>query len=364
MARDEKEKLSPEERRQQHAEKIAALIRDQMQRGVAPWQQPWENSKRFSLPHNATTGKTYRGSNAVYLMAKSIENGYTDGRWLTFNQAKSIGASVRKGEKGTPICFPATHYEKIERDSAGKPVIGEDGKPKTVWIQYDRPRTRYYTVFAAEQCDGMPAREVKEPQHEWERHERAEAILKESGARIQHGGNRAYYMPGLDYIQLPTREQFDAGDKYYATALHELGHWTGHEDRLKRDLSGGFGSESYAREELRAEISSLMVGTELGIGHDPGQHVAYVDHWVKILQDKPTEILDACADANKIHEYVMQYDHEIEREHTHEIENEAEHLQPAHAIRDNGIEGHDQEQQHTPARAFEDEREYEAALER
>lgn len=106
--------------------------------------------------------------------------------------------------------------------------------------------------------------------------------------RISHGGNRAYYMPGLDYIQLPNREQFASADKYYATALHELGHWTGHETRLNRDgITGGhaFGSEGYAKEELRAEISSLVVGQELGVGHDPEQHAAYVANWISILQN-------------------------------------------------------------------------------
>ena len=107
-----------------------------------------------------------------------------------------------------------------------------------------------------------------------------------------------------DAIHLPPKENFDAPDKYYATALHELGHWTGEEKRLNREF-GPFGSEKYAREELRAEIASWMLGQEIGIGHDPGQHAAYVQSWIQALKEDPYEIVRACRDAEKIKEYVF-----------------------------------------------------------
>ena len=99
--------------------------------------------------------------------------------------------------------------------------------------------------------------------------------MQASGAQIRHhAGDGAYYAPAIDAIHMPNRERFHDAAGYYATALHELGHWTGHETRLARDLSNPFGSEGYAREELRAEIASMILGDELGIGHDPGQHAA------------------------------------------------------------------------------------------
>src|SRR5262249_48135161 len=110
---------------------------------------------------------------------------------------------------------------------------------------------------------------------------------------------------GTDTIDLPSRERFSEAAAYYAAALHELGHWTGHPDRLNRDLEHPFGSEGYAREELRAEIASLILGSELGLGYNPEQHAGYVDHWVKILTDTPTEILYAASDAEKISEYIL-----------------------------------------------------------
>jgi antirestriction protein ArdC len=138
------------------------------------------------------------------------------------------------------------------------------------------------------------------------RHEQAEALLAASNARIDHEpGDRAYYSVVADRIVLPQRSQFETSDRYYATALHELGHWTGHESRLARDLSHPFGSEAYAREELRAEIASLMLGDELGIGHDPGQHVAYIESWITAIQKDPREILRAASDAEKITRYLQ-----------------------------------------------------------
>jgi antirestriction protein ArdC len=327
--------MTASERDQQYAEGVASLLIEQLKKGLAPWQQPWDNA-RFVMPHNALTEQPYRGVNAMFLMAQGIERGYSDGRWLTFAQAKQMEAIVRKGEHGTPIVVVKQGYEIIERDDAGKPVLDDAGKPKKRYVLYERPRMKFYTVFAAEQCDGIPVRPQTRPMHDWERHQRAETLLKESGAHIEHGGNRAFYLPGLDYITLPQREQFPSSDRYYATALHELGHWTGHKERLDRDLSGGFGSEFYAKEELRAEISSLMVGQTMELGHDPTRHGAYVDNWIKILQDDPKEIVRACADASKIHTYVLQYDREINHSEnlsqSREVERDTAYLAQQNAL--------------------------------
>ncbi len=159
-------------------------------------------------------------------------------------------------------------------------------------------------MFNAERIDGLPP--LVRPEAAWDPIERIEQMLQRSGAVSRHSeADRAFYRPASDSIHLPQQSQFSSPDRYYATLLHELGHWTGHPSRLARDLAHAFGSEGYAREELRAEISSLILGDELGIGHDPSQHAAYVGTWIQVLQDDPLEIFRAAADAEKIQAYVL-----------------------------------------------------------
>lgn len=322
------EKQSPAERLDDHARTVATLLIEQIENGMAPWQKPWEDS-RISLPTNASTGKAYRGSNLLYLWDVGIHEGYTDPRWMTFNQARDLNASVNKNEHGRKIMYAVTHYEINKKNANGRPVIGADGQPEKVYVEYDSPRMKYYTVFNAQQMTGLAPRELT-IEHVWDQHERCEDLLRKSGAKIYHAGNRAYYTPVLDSITLPPKSQFPAADRYYATALHELGHWTGHPSRLDREMSGGFGSESYAREELRAEISSLMVGAELDLGHDPGQHTAYVAHWLRILRDDSKEILRACADASKIQEHILGFEKSKEIEQIREkmVEHAGVHALP------------------------------------
>ena len=257
------------------------------------------------------SGHVYKGVNTVNLMAQ----GQSDPRWMTYKQAQKAGAQVRPGEKGTTVQYWKFEDRQPKLDSNGQPLLDDNGKKVMQTVKLDRPKAFFSTVFNASQIDGLPEREIQEPS--WDRHERAETILTNSGASLHHDqANAAFYSPSRDEIHLPGRGQFDTADTYYAIALHELGHWTGHESRLDRDLSGPFGSESYAKEELRAEIASLMLGTELGIGHDPGQHAAYVGHWIKALEDDPREILRASRDAEQIMGYVLALEQEREQEQT------------------------------------------------
>lgn len=282
-------------------EQVAENLIEQLKKGVAPWQKPWEPGDLLAiLPVNPTTGKRYRGINSLNLMSRA----YTDPRWLTYKQAISLGAQVRKGEKSTLVQYWKFTDEHIKKDDSGNPVLNNEGNPIKEQIRLERPRVFYASVFNAEQMDNLPELSIKAP--DWDPLERAEHILQASHAVIRHGeADRAFYRPSTDSIHLPHEHQFPTPDRYYATALHELGHWTGHELRLNRDLSHPFGSEGYGREELRAEIASMLLSGELGIGHDPGQHVAYVSSWIKALQEDPTEIFRAAADAEKIQDYVL-----------------------------------------------------------
>lgn len=293
-----------------YATTVAERLIEQLQQGTAPWQKPWAPGQR-SLPHNPTTGNDYRGFNTVWLAAQ----GYADPRWMTYKQAGEAGAQVRKGEKGTRIEYWKLYDDLPAKDAKGEPILDGDGKAKTVRVKLDRPRVFGAIVFNAEQIDGLPPAEARPVAPEPERHARADAIFAASGVPVQHvNGNRAYYSPATDTITMPEASQFHTADGYYATKLHELGHATGHASRLNRDLANPFGSEKYAREELRAEIASLMLGDQLGIGHDPGQHAAYVGSWIKVLRDDPREIFRAAADAEKIMAYVMGLENEQMKE--------------------------------------------------
>ncbi len=207
-------------------------------------------------------------------------------------------------------------------------MLDQDGNQVRRMVRYERPRVWSAAVFNAEQIDGLAPAPARPAMLEWQRHEKAETILSNSGVPIRHvPGDRAFYRLVEDAITLPEREQFPTGDRYYATALHELGHATGHPSRLGRDIAHPFGSEGYAREELRAEIASLMLGEQLGVGHDPGQHVAYVGSWIRALENDPREIFRAAADAEKITKLVRSF--ELERaQQTDQEHGDARELEP------------------------------------
>lgn len=283
---------------------VAEKLIEQLKAGTAPWQKPWgmDNVPAFELPYNAITGNRYKGINTFSLLLK----GYEDPRWMTFNQASANDWSVKKGEKASLIQFVKTTDLVAKRDESGKPVLNAEGKPVKVSLKLDRPIITTAWVFNASQVNGIPVLQKQDISTlAWDPVERAERLIASSAANIKHvAGDNAYYSPLRDKITMPLKEQFDAPDKYYATLLHELGHWTGHKERLDRSVMNKFGTEAYAREELRAEIASMLIGQELLIGHDPGQHTAYVESWIKVLQDTPFEIHAAAADAERIFNYL------------------------------------------------------------
>jgi putative DNA primase/helicase len=286
---------------------IAEQLIAQLEAGTAPWVKPWRPGARF-MPFNPITNNDYRGMNAVILLMTAEALGYGDPRWMTYKQTASEGGQVRRGEKSTLIQYWKWREERPIIGPDGAPLRDTDGKALIEVVELVRPRVFTAAVFNGAQIDGLAAPEMRPALPEWQRHEMAETILTNSGASIQHlACDRAAYNRILDAIVLPERTQFATADGYYATALHELGHWTGHETRLARDLAHPFGSEGYAREELRAEIASLMLGDRLGIGHDPSQHAAYVGHFLQILRSEPQEIFRAASDAEKIVTFLQRF---------------------------------------------------------
>lgn len=295
--------------RKPHHVTVAEKLIGQLREGTAPWQKPWESGTPGGLmPQNPVTGKRYNGINVLQLLSENR----SDPRWVTFNQASSQGWRVRRGEKATPVQFWKFTEQVDKTDDQGKPVLNEKGQQEKETVKLDRPQVHWAFVFNAEQLDGIPQREVKEPI--WNKLERAEAIFKASGAEVVHDqADNAFYRRSTDKIHMPSEAQFGSADKYYATKFHELGHWTGSDTRLKRDVGNNpFGSEEYAKEELRAEIASMIIGDELGLGHDPGQHAAYVKSWIKVLENDPMEIFRAAADAEKIQKFVLGFEQQQE----------------------------------------------------
>lgn len=216
-----------------------------LEAGVAPWIRPW-TAEFEPGPINAVSRRSYRGINAVLLNLQAQARGYGRNAWLTYLQAQELGAQVRAGEKGTAIVFyklsELPHITTVER-------LEDDSRPKVI------PFLRCFVVFNLSQVDRLPARlKAKEKMIAWDSHAAAEAILRESKADIQHGGAQAYYSVPDDRIQLPERGDFASAAAYFATAHHELVHWSGHPKRLNRDLGHRFGEAAYAMEELIAEV--------------------------------------------------------------------------------------------------------------
>jgi antirestriction protein ArdC len=278
--------------------RITSTIIDLLASGVAPWRKPWSTTGG-TLPYNAATGKTYRGLNVFVLWAEAQRRGFGPGGWLTFKQAQSLGGTVRRGEKGTPVVF----WRIITKDA---PAGAPDAKGETF------PMLRHYTVFHVSQCDGLPAtaapsRPVPEP----EPIDAAEALtaLYTDAPPVQHGGDRAYYSPRLDHVQMPPRAAFEAPASYYWTLWHELAHSTGHESRLARPELAQmqrFGDEAYSTEELTAELSAALMAGLVGLDAPEAlaQSAAYLKGWLTALKAEPRMLLTAAARAQRAVDYM------------------------------------------------------------
>ncbi len=298
---------APRDFRQEVTDSIVRMLEN----GVAPWQKPWEpGANPLNTPMNPTTGRAYRGGNAIHLMATAMRKDYEDPHWMTYKQASQEGWQVRRGEKGTQIEFwdvkPSSEENQPTRPDRreGQRQVGADTADQ------DRSRLihRVYTVFNAKQIDGIPPYAPKQ-RNPFEVVHAGEQILANSGALIAHDQNdRAFYNRAQDTIHLPPKDAFKEPPGYYGTALHELAHWTGHPSRLNRPTlneSYRFGDVNYAKEELRAELASVFLAAERGIPHDPEQHAAYVGSWIKALRQDKNEIFRAANDASRASDFLL-----------------------------------------------------------
>lgn len=274
-------------------QEITNRIINDLEAGKLPWDKPWMSS----LPMNLCTKKPYRGVNVLVLMSEAAAHGYKSQYWLTYKQAVELGGTVRKGERGTHVVFNQPFIKETEKED------GETTERK-LWLM------RYYTVFNADQVDGIEKAVEKFVEEELEEIPDAEKTIKATKARIEFGGDRACYTPTLDYILMPPKNKFKSQVGYYGTVFHELVHWTGHEKRLKRDVMNSFGSEKYAEEELVAEMGAAFICAAHKIKYT-AMHAAYVANWLKVLKDDKRAIFKAAGLAQKAMDFILKTKVEI-----------------------------------------------------
>ena len=276
----------------------------QLEAGAVPWVQPWGRDgiqTPFGLPQNAATGNTYSGINILLLWGAAIETQRSTQTWLTFKQALGLGGCVRKGERGTTVCYADTFIPKVEAERAQ--ATGDH--PQRIGF------LKRYTVFNADQCEGLPDHlyENAAPLPQCEAIPRAEALIKATGSDFRIGGDKAFFMPSDDFIQVPPQPAFRDQIDYYRTCFHELGHWTGHKTRLDRALTGNFGSKDYAREELVAEMASAFICAAQDI-IPTVRHADYLANWLQVLKEDKRAIFRAASLASKAADFVLAFDTE------------------------------------------------------
>ena len=281
-------------------EQVTAGLIEQMENGVAIWQQPWVISKAYQ-PQNGHSGRLYNGFNRIYLGWMQEGFGSQDPRWFTMNNVKEIGAKVRKGSKSTLVVYNAPAVSESTDESTG------EVETKTWW------NLRYYRVFHATQIEGLPEYEVEsevpvqpDGTEDYDMSVMINWCCENLSAPVEHGGDRAYYVPALDYISLPHEDMFKRKSWYAQTLAHEIIHATGHEKRLNRLDKAGFGSEKYAKEELVAEFGAAMLCGMLDIPADMEQSAAYLKGWAKKCKDEPTLLVSAANMAEKAADFIME----------------------------------------------------------
>lgn len=257
--------------------------------GAGDFTMPWHHDGSDSVrPINARTRRAYRGVNVVALWAAAQALDYPTGLFATFRQWSVLGAQVRKGERGHLVVYWNTH------ERGGDDEAGGAAEPEKRWRYF----ARGFTVFNAAQVDGFAPGADAPRLPNSERIAHADDFYAALGVETHHGGSRAYYVPSRDYIQLPPFSAFADAVAYYATALHEAGHSTAAPQRVGRDLSGRFGSEAYAAEELVAELCAAFVCADLGLAVEPRpDHAAYIASWLKVLREDPRAIFTAASKA-------------------------------------------------------------------
>lgn len=294
---------------------ITDKIIAELERGIVPWVQPWTSGKQLCplrLPVNGLTRRSYSGINILLLWSALEERGFASPYWVTFKQCIAMGGSVRKGEHGTHVYFADKFVPQKEKARAQE--TGDE--PNSIAF------LKRYTVFNAEQCEGLPKALMAAPVAKTERQivPEAEALIGATGADFRIGGDQAFYVPSEDFIRIPNQTAYTDKINYYRTAFHELGHWTGHKTRLDRNLTTKFGTVDYAREELVAEMATAFVCASLGIVPTV-RHADYIGNWLQVLKEDARAIVKAASLASKACDFILAF--KAEAQSTNDLEQAA-----------------------------------------
>lgn len=271
-----------------------------LEHGVCSWLKPWKSGQSAVRPvrHN---GEPYRGVNVLLLWDAAATAGYCNPMWMTFKQAKELGAQVRKGETGTHVVYANT-FTTTQTDATS----GDE-------VERNIPFLKSYIVFNAEQIDSLPEEYNVKPVHSDRtpdaRIESLEQFFNNTGANIRHGGNNASFSITLDVVSMPPFAAFMEAEHYYATLAHEMTHWTRHPSRLDRDLGRkAWGDEGYAKEELVAELGAAFLCADLGITPEVREdHAAYIAGWLKVLKHDKRFVFSAAAHAQRAADHLHSY---------------------------------------------------------
>jgi antirestriction protein ArdC len=278
---------------------VTDQIVEALKAGSVPWQKPWTSGPTF--PRNYFSKREYRGINVLILMMEQMRHGYPTAHWIGMRQANELGGFVRKGERATYIYFAERRTRMVEDADTG------EDKLEARFIY------RAHRVWNLAQIDGIKV--PKEKEKPFKPNKVADGVLKKSGAVIEHGGDRACFVPSQDLIRMPEKRQFKSETDYYRVALHELTHWTGHESRLNRNFSLVLTDTSaYAREELVAEIGSAFLCAHCRIPSDTLQHAAYLKHYLSVLENDTRFIFKAATQAQKAFDLLLGIEREEQAE--------------------------------------------------
>lgn len=297
-------------------------VLDNLSAGAGLWKQGWIGR---GAPESAVTGKKYRGMNNFFLTLVGLSQGYKDNRWATYKQIEEKGWRFKTDEEGKSLGKGAgvnvefyTLHDRKTKKAFDKSVLDgmDDGEKQEYMKENVFPVRKFYRVFNGDLIDGIPELEKREidPNERVARADRFLQMWSENEVPIIHGGSMAYYTPSKDEIHLPPMNDFLTLQDYYSTAFHETGHSTGHQSRLNRKLDNKFGTPEYAEEELRAEIASMFLGQEFGVSADTNairNNSAYVKAWIEKLEEDPSVLFKAIADANNIMKYIVAKEQEF-----------------------------------------------------
>ena len=324
---------------------LVDAVMKNLENGVGLWEQGWAGG---GAPVSGISGKQYNGINRMFLMAATAERGYLDNRWVTFKQMEDKGWSFKRDEEGRSRGKNAgvsiEYFELRDRETKQPfdrhTLDGMTADERNEYMDENvYPIRKYYRVFNGDVIEGIPERERVEHDPTG-RNDRAEALIEHwSGTQspIRYGGSMAYYSSTKDEIHLPEKQDFVNMPEFYSTALHEIGHSTGHEKRLNRNLSGAFGSAEYAEEELRAEIASMFLEQDLGVAASE-KHIennsAYIGSWKSKIKEDPNVLFKAIADAERMTKFVMAKEKEIKKETEPfaEVEETDEYGEPVYKV--------------------------------